>query len=218
MIKIDYQTIAEETVAKFNRDGNKPTLLLHACCGPCASAALLFLVQYFKVTVFYNNANIYPKEEHDLRFKELKRLIETAEEFKGAEINLISGGYDYEKYNAEHLLSAKDEKEGGERCHRCYRARMEEAYDYAEEQGFDYFTTTLTFSRQKDSQVINQIGAVLEKKQAKTKYFYSDFKKHGGQEQGGAMIKKYQLYCQDYCGCSFSFAERMRIKDQKSKD
>ncbi len=208
MIKIDYQKIAENLVSKLESTDEKPRILVHTCCGPCVIAALLFLMPYFQVTVYFNNSNIYPKAEYDLRLSELRRILETFEEFKDANIELVITPYNNEDYTKKYLLFGKDEKEGGTRCRRCYMVRMEEAYDFAEKNGFDYFVTAMTFSRQKNSQVINQIGDELEKKHAKTKYFYSDFKKHGGQIEGGKLIKKYQLYCQDYCGCAFSFDER----------
>ena len=53
---------------------SKPTLLLHACCGPCSSYVLEYLVKYFQITVFYYNPNIYPQEEYLRRFTELQEL------------------------------------------------------------------------------------------------------------------------------------------------
>ena len=101
-------------------------------------------------------------------------------------------------------LLYKDLKEGGSRCVLCYTKRMKEAYDFAEENNFDYFTTVMTISRQKNSQILNKIGKSLELNHSKTKYFYSDFKKNKGIDIGQDMAKKYNLYRQEYCGCEFS--------------
>jgi len=104
--------------------------------------------------------------------------------------------------------------EGGERCFACYRLRMEESYAYAEAHGFDYFTTVMTVSRQKNSKKLNEIGAELALKYPKTKYFHSDFKKNHGLEIGTEIRKKYELYNQNYCGCKASF-EEMKEREKR---
>ena len=73
----------------------------------------------------------------------------------------------------------------------------------AKENNFDYFTTSLTISPYKNSQVINQIGQKLEKELG-ISYLYSDFKKENGYLDSILNSKTYQLYRQDYCGCLFS--------------
>ena len=82
---------------------------------------------------------------------------------------------------------------------------MDEAFRYADENGFDYFTTVMTFSRQKDSQKLNEIGLKLQQKYQNTKYFVSDFKKADGQRKSNEICDAYNLYKQNYCGCIFSF-------------
>lgn len=67
-------------------------------------------------------------------------------------------------------------KERGPRCFKCYKLRMEETAKIAEENNFDYFTTTLSLSPYKNSIWINTIGEDLNK-QYKSNYLYSDFKK-----------------------------------------
>ena len=54
----------------------KPSLLLHCCCAPCSCYPLLVLKDYFDITIFYNNSNIYPKSEFDLRLETLKSYVE----------------------------------------------------------------------------------------------------------------------------------------------
>ena len=90
--------------------------------------------------------------------------------------------------------------------------------DYAVEHGFDYFTTVMTVSRQKDSVILNQIGERLNN--TSTKYFFSDFKKDGGLEKGLQLVKKYDIYSQNYCGCVYSYREmleRVRKDYEKNK-
>ena len=57
-------------------------------------------------------------------------------------------------------------KEGGERCFRCYRLRLERTAALAKNNAFDFFCTTLSISPLKNSQKINEIGFELEKNTA----------------------------------------------------
>ena len=81
---------------------------------------------------------------------------------------------------------------------------MDMTYKYADEHNYDYFTTVMTISRQKNSYVLNEIGEKLSHKY-KTKYFYSDFKKKQGIDKSIELRKKYNLYNQEYCGCIYSY-------------
>ena len=126
----------------------------------------------------------------------------------GQNVKIVKTPYRGVEY-VKNLVPLKDEPEGGKRCHLCYRLRIEEGYQYAEEHGFDYYTTVMTISRQKDSRVMNEIGADLQKSYPNTRYFHSDFKKNGGLEKAAEIIKKYNIYSQNYCGCIFSYQEML---------
>ena len=186
--------------------GKKPTFLFHVCCGPCACFPLLFLAPHFDITIYYDNSNIFPESEFLRRRAELEKLLAFYKRDYGYSIKLIEPPYDHEEYMKE-LRPRSREQEGGERCRICYKKRMEEAYDYAESHNFDYFATVMSISRQKDSDVMNQIGRELEKTHPHTKYFYSDFKKANGQLFGVKLRDHYGLYNQLYCGCEYSLAE-----------
>jgi len=219
MTKIDYQKWAEDTVQNIVASGQKPTILMHVCCGPCTTSPLVFLSQYFKVTLIFNNSNIYPAAEHDRRLLELQRFVDDATNLIGEKIHVITVPYDNETYTKKYLTPYKDEPEGGKRCWQCFYARMDQAYAIAQENNFDYFVTVMTISRHKNSQILNQIGEELSKKYPATKYFFSDFKKHGGQEKRDEMVKEFNLYAQDYCGCIYSLEARdERLKRQKIKE
>lgn len=205
MDRVNYHELALEELERIG--DKKPSLLLHACCGPCSCYPLTFLCPHFKVTIYYANSNIYPSEEYVRRRDELKFALSKFEEEYGYHVELIIPPYDYESY-MEDLRPLKDEPERGARCLLCYEKRMEESYAYAEAHGFDYFTTVMTISRQKSSQAMNEIGKKLESRHPKTKYFYSDFKKKDGILKGKAMREKYGLYNQQYCGCEYSLASR----------
>ncbi len=97
----------------------------------------------------------------------------------------------------------EDEPEGGERCFLCYRMRLEESAKIARENGFDYFTTTLTISPLKNAQKLNEIGQELAEKY-EVPFLPSDFKKKNGYKRSAELSREYGLYRQNYCGCVFS--------------
>lgn len=176
----------------------KPNLLLHSCCGPCSTAVLSFLVPYFNITVLYYNPNIEPVSEYEKRKKEQIRFIK---EFNHENIKFLDCDYDNESFKKA-VVGLEDELEGGARCPVCFKLRMEYTAKLAQKMNFDYFGTTLTVSPYKNSMQINQIGALLEK-QYSVKYLYSDFKKKEGYKKSILLSKEYNLYRQDYCGCSY---------------
>lgn len=211
--KTDYYSLSLEEISSLHKK-KKPTFLLHVCCGPCASFPLLFLCPHFDLTLYYDNSNIYPEEEFYRRRAELEKLLSFYKRDYGFDIKLIEPPYDHESFMKD-LRAYAQEKEGGIRCHLCYTKRMTEAYDYAERNGFDYFATVMSISRQKSSAVLNEIGRKLEAEHSKTKYFYSDFKKANGQLYSQSLRKHYALYNQLYCGCEYSFVEgQKRLLDK----
>ena len=203
----------------------KPALLLHACCAPCSSYTLEYLHRFFEITIFYYNPNIHPQNEFARRLDELKNFLPKFSADADAEnFNLVEAEYFPQEFfdavQAERD-NLQNERERGERCRRCYKLRMERAFDFAQKNKFDFFTTTLSISPHKDAQKINEIGAELEKiAQEKmraqgggknsatdfhdTKYLYADFKKQNGFKRSLELSKKYGLYRQDYCGCIYS--------------
>ncbi len=214
--KTDYYSLSLREIACLPQD-KKPTFLLHVCCGPCASFPLLFLCPHFDLTLYYDNSNIYPQEEFYRRRGELEKLLAYYKSDYGFDIKLIEPEYDHEAFMKDLRVYAR-EKEGGLRCQLCYTKRMAEAYDYAEEHGFDYFATVMSISRQKNSATLNEIGRKLEASHPRTKYFYSDFKKANGQLYSQSLRKHYALYNQLYCGCEYSFAEGKRRLLEKGMD
>ena len=209
----------------------KPRLLLHACCGPCSSAVLERLADHFKITIFYYNPNIHPAAEYERRLEELafflnRRQDKHRTETSDSTIDLVRADYNigdfFAAVNIEEFPERAQEAERGERCFACYRLRMKKAALYALENGFDYFTTTLSISPHKDSEKINAIGAALEQElkasrasphetpntfeaslgqiSAVPRYLYADFKKQNGYKRSLEISAEYGLYRQVYCG------------------
>lgn len=194
---MNYQLMLEDELKKIN---GVPKLLLHVCCAPCSSYVLEYLSNYFYITVFYYNPNIDTFDEYDKRMKESYRFTK---EFKGRyPINFVEIGHDNDKYEKT-IKGLENEKEGGSRCFKCYRLRLEQAFIYAKENNYDYVTTTLTISPLKNSKKINEIGHELSEIYG-LKYLYSDFKKKEGYKRSIVLSREYNLYRQNYCGCKYS--------------
>lgn len=202
MNKINYQKELDKIISALGE--SVPKLLLHSCCAPCSSYTLEYLSNYFDITVYYYNPNISPKAEFDKRFAEQKRLIEALPTKHPIKLKL--GEYNYNDF----LSVAKgyeDIPEGGERCFRCYRLRLESSARLAKEQGFDYFCATLSISPLKNSQKINEIGFEVAEKYG-VKWLPSDFKKKEGYKRSIELSRQYDLYRQNFCGCVFSKKEK----------
>ena len=203
MNKINYSLKTEEIIKSNKREQVMPSLLLHACCAPCSSACLEYLNGNFDMTVFYYNPNISPESEFEKRLGEEKRLV--SEMPLSKEIKVIEGEYNYGDF-LEAVQGLEDVPEGGERCFKCYRLRLEKTAKLAKELGFDYFCTTLSISPLKNSQKINEIGEAAAEKYG-VKWLPSDFKKKEGYKRSIELSKQYGLYRQNFCGCVFSKKE-----------
>ena len=193
-------------IQKLTEDGRTPRLLLHSCCAPCSSYVLEYLSEYFSITVFYYNPNIYPPEEFGKRVEEQERLIRELP--AKHPVSFLEGPYEPERFY-EMAKGLEQIPEGGERCFRCYRLRLLETAQMARAGGCDYFTTTLSISPLKNAQKLNEIGARLAEEYG-VPYLFSDFKKRNGYKRSTELSAEYGLYRQDYCGCVYSLRERRK--------
>ena len=208
---MNYQKELEKLIDRLQKENRVPRLLLHSCCAPCSSYVLEYLSNYFEITVFYYNPNIFPENEYTKRILEQQMLIDDMK--MKYPVSFLAGNYDRDRFfemaaGLEHL------REGGERCFKCYELRLEEAAKVARDGGFDYFTTTLSISPMKNAEKLNEIGTKIGKKYD-VSYLQSDFKKKNGYKRSIELSKTYGLYRQDYCGCEFSFRDRMAEKKQE---
>lgn len=202
-MNINYSRELDKKIQELQKENKVPSLLLHSCCAPCSSYVLEYLSNYFKITVFYYNPNIYPEEEYRRRAKEQEVFISNLK--TKYEISFNEGNYDSESFYAI-AKGLEGQKEGGERCTRCFELRLGEAAIMAKKGSYDHFTTTLSISPHKDAKRLNEIGDRLSKEYG-TNYLYSDFKKKEGYKRSIELSKEFNLYRQDYCGCVFSKRE-----------
>ena len=198
-MKVNYKKLFDEEIELIKKLDKKPRLLLHSCCAPCSSAVLENLSEIFDITLFFYNPNIAPQSEFIFRLEELKRLLY---EMNLTDINVVAPLYDNSEF--EDVVKGMEHiPEGGERCLKCYRLRLEKSVAYAKGEGFDYVTTTLSISPYKNAQWLNEIGLELGEKYC-VKYLCSDFKKADGYKRSCQLSDIYTLYRQDYCGCKYS--------------
>ena len=182
----------------------KPSLLLHSCCGPCSTSVIEQLAGEYVLTVFYYNPCITDEEEYVKRRSTQKEFIRIYNEKHPSQdpVRFIEGKYQPLSFLklAENL---EDEPEGGKRCALCFEQRLEKTAETAKIHGFDYFTTTLSVSPHKDHDMISEIGRRIALKYGLS-FLDRDFKKKDGFKRSIEMSKEYGLYRQDYCGCRFS--------------
>lgn len=203
MNKVNYQKKLEETIENVKAQDKKPTLLLHACCGPCSSYVLEYLSNVFEITVLFYNPNIQSEEEYLKRAHELERLIDECGFSDDIKLKVID--YDDSEFY-ETVNGLEDCPEGGERCFKCYELRLREAAKVAKDGNFDYFTTTLSISPLKNADKLNEIGASLSD-EFEVEYLFSDFKKNNGYQRSIELSKQFDLYRQNFCGCVYSLRD-----------
>ncbi len=196
--RINYQQQMEGVLRALDEAGQRPRLLLHACCAPCSSATLERLAAHFDVTILYYNPNIYPPEEYRRRETELERFVRDA----GYRFPVVELPYDPQAFYAA-VQGLEQEPEKGARCTVCYRLRLEQTARYAAQNGFAWFCTTLSISPLKDPVRINALGQELGA-QYGVRFLPSEFRKKDGYKRSLQLSAEYGLYRQDYCGCVFS--------------
>lgn len=197
---MNYQKELDKLIKTLEAGKKVPRLLLHSCCAPCSSYVLEYLSNYFSITVFYYNPNIFPESEYTKRICEQQRLLDMLP--AKYPVSFIAGAYESEKF-FEIAKGLEHAKEGGERCFKCYELRLREAAKIAKNAEFDYFTTTLSISPLKKAEKLNEIGIRLGEEYG-VEYLKSDFKKKNGYKRSIELSKVYGLYRQDHCGCVFS--------------
>ena len=182
----------------FSKPEDCSTVLLHACCAPCSSAIVEWmLANGVRPVIFYFNPNIWPREEYEIRKDESKRHAESLG------IQWIDGDYDHESWR-QGVCGLENEPERGRRCEQCFTFRLTVAARKAKELGLKYFTTTLASSRWKSLEQIERAGRIAEQAVGAVTFWAQNWRKGGLQERRNQLLREYQFYNQQYCGCEFS--------------
>ncbi len=201
--KPNYQNILMQVLADHQQKNERPHVLIHSCCAVCNTVALDLLVQYMDITVYFYNPNIHPKVEYVRRAIAQKKFIEEYNRVNKTNIKYIEGEYIPSDFFAV-TKGMEDHKEGrGERCLTCYHLRMKHGANKAKELKADYFMSSLTFSPMKDAMKINKIGFDLAE-EYNVMFLPSDLKKNNGSMISRNLVKEYDVFRQEYCGCIFA--------------
>ena len=174
------------------------TVLLHACCAPCSSAIVEWLVAHgITPVIYYFNPNIYPQEEYETRKQESKRHAGSLG------IRWIDGDYNHPAWR-EAVCGLENEPERGGRCAVCFRHRLLATARMAQEQGIHWFATTLASSRWKSLEQIDAAGQWAAAQVPDTQFWAQNWRKGGLQQRRNELLRQYDFYNQQYCGCEFS--------------
>ncbi|MBQ4321302.1 MAG: epoxyqueuosine reductase QueH [Oscillospiraceae bacterium] len=200
-MNINYRKDLARLLQEVSALPEKPKLLLHACCGPCAAPVLERLSPYFRLTILYYNPNTAPEAEFLRRLAAVKTIAAAQPE----PVPVIVPEYRPEEFYApaagmEHL------PEGGKRCLLCWELRLRETALQAAKLGFPWFGSTLTVGPTKNARIINPMGDALAKETG-LRWLTADFKKDGGYDRARILSQQYGLYRQDFCGCTPSYLE-----------
>lgn len=179
-------------------------VLLHICCGPCATYPLPVLREKgYQVRGFFYNPNIHPFSEYNKRKISLEKF---------AEISDLAVIYENEYDPASYFQSVAYRE--SRRCFYCYTMRLEQTARYARQGKFDFFTTTLLVSKYQQHQMIIDIAEAMAAKY-EVPFLYFDFRE--GFHATSLRAKEMELYRQQYCGCLYSEYERYKPKGKKGK-
>lgn len=187
--------------ALLQAPGGETTVLLHTCCAPCSSAIIEAMMKNgITPVIYYCNPNIYPQEEYEIRKNECTRYA------RSLGLEIVDADYDHEDW-LESVKGLEGEPERGGRCLKCFKLRLLRTAEYAAQRGIKVITTTLASSRWKSLDQINEAGiwACSQNNNDITPVWWDqNWRKNGLQERRLQIIKEYEFYNQQYCGCEFS--------------
>ncbi|MGB9667763.1 MAG: epoxyqueuosine reductase QueH [Thermosulfidibacteraceae bacterium] len=174
-------------------------ILIHACCANCLLYPYNVLSREFdEIYVLWYNPNIHPYREYLKR----KEALLNFSELKGIKVIYLD---EYDIVNFTRNVAFRESK----RCYFCYSLRLERVASVAKKGNFDFFTTTLLYSKHQKHELIVKIAESVAATKG-VKFYYRDFRE--GWKEGIEESKSLGLYRQDYCGCIYSEAERFGFK------
>jgi len=175
-------------------------ILLHTCCGPCATACIERLrLEGLEPVLYFSNHNIAPHEEYERRLETVSQL---AEQMK---VDYVEDVPDHDAW-LKYVRGLEAEPEKGARCSKCFEYSLKRTFNFAEKNGFRHFTTTLTVSPHKVSRIIFLIG------QKFPGFEELNFKKKDGFRRSLELSRSLDLYRQPYCGCEFSLRDMKKLE------
>ena len=172
-------------------------VLLHICCGPCATHVIETLAPEYEVTGYFFNPNIHPPAEY------LRRLRAAEDVCARFGVGFVEEAPDYSVFR-EAVRGLEEESENGARCPVCIRLRLGKAAETAARGKFDLLASTLTVGPMKKASLINPIGCE-EAGRSGVRFMEADWKKRDGYRRSCEISRDFNIHRQHYCGCEFSF-------------
>lgn len=177
---------------------NEKELLLHVCCAPCSGGIIERLLESkIKPTIFFYNPNIYPEKEYILRKDSVMHFCQKKN------VSLIDGDYDHDRWLKE-TKGFENEPEKGKRCDACFKIRLNKTANYASQNNFTVFATSLSISRWKDMEQVHRAGKEAIKNYPEITFWDFNWRKNGGEEKAREVTLRENFYKQKYCGCIYS--------------
>lgn len=214
--KQNYPTMNAMKRSAINIPEGCTRVLLHACCAPCSSAIVEWLLAHqIEPVIYYYNPNIYPREEYEIRKNESKRHAESLH-IQWIDEDAFGKGklFELETYELRHeawrraVCGLEHEPERGRRCEVCFYHRLLATARKAQETGIPFFATTLASSRWKNLDQVNATGERAAAMVDGVQFWAQNWRKDGLQDRRNALLKEYNFYNQLYCGCEFSRSAR----------
>ena len=181
---------------EMNNSTQPSKLLLHACCGPCATAVVERLMPDYDIELFWFNPNIEPEAEAQKRLENLRTVA------RYFNIPLIENTEQPECW-LTYVTGFEDEPEGGQRCNLCFAYRLEQTAQTAIALGHHLFATTLTVSPHKPAGIINPLGEKIAQNHG-ISFLAENFKQKAGFQRSIELSRELSLYRQRYCGCRYT--------------
>jgi len=195
----------------IGRSGTVPQLVLHACCAPCSSYVLEYLSRHFAIIIGWYNPNVFPEDEHSLRFDALSDML--GKMVFANPVELVRLPYEPDAFIAA-IRGLEGEPEGGARCKICFRLRLEQTAKLAAHRGAEYFSTTLSVGPRKNAALLYKIAGEIAEEHG-VAALPGDFKKRGGYARSVEISREMGIYRQNHCGCIYS---AQRIENSSCAD
>lgn len=187
-------------------------VVVHSCCAPCSTALVDYLLEQNIIPIiYYYNPNIFPQKEYDIRKNENKRYAEALN------IEFVDADYDHDDWKKQ-TWELRNKPERGKRCLQCFKIRLTETARFAHENEISLFVTTLATSRWKDLDQINEAGNYAASLFPSVAFWANNWRKNGLAEKQAAIIKAYDFYRQQYCGCEYGLRDVNKWRKENGKE
>ncbi|MDX1950501.1 MAG: epoxyqueuosine reductase QueH [Rickettsiales bacterium] len=211
-INIPQNILDERPEIELEAPDDETKILLHSCCAPCSGEVIEAMVKSgLDLTIYFYNPNIHPLKEYEIRKNENKRYADKLG------LEFIDADYDVQNWFSK-AKGMEYEPERGKRCTMCFDMRFVKSAEYAKENGFKVFTSSLGISRWKNMEQINDCGLRAADLIGDVKYWTYNWRKDGGGARMYEIAKRENFYKQEYCGCIYSLRDTNNWRESQGRE